>query len=274
MLAAIPNRLEPSELERHRARRASDLGVLTAHDPGESDRYVVSVTDQQLLSGQDSTRPVERRQRLTVGGEPDTDPVPSEGGQVVGVVRLVEFEHHVVADIDDVVDRSLTDGTTAEPPSTVRSGDGDAGQHGQGEPAASLSGDDVDGDVGRATPTTGSCGCGGVNGSRNLAARSRATPTCPKASGRLRVTSTSKMTSWMRPVTSPYGTPSGAPEATRRCHCGRSPSPSSRAEQSMPSDGMPRMPRESIVRPSGISVPIVASGTTSPGAKFDAPHHT
>ena len=52
------------------------------------------------------------------------------------------------------------------------------------------------------------------------------------------------------------------------------PRPSSRAEQSMPSDGMPRMPRDPIVRPSGIVVPTVASGTTSPGAKFDAPHHT
>ena len=38
------------------------------------------------------------------------------------------------------------------------------------------------------------------------------------------------------------------------------PRPSSSAEQSMPSDGIPRIGRGSITRPSGITVPAVASG--------------
>ena len=42
----------------------------------------------------------------------------------------------------------------------------------------------------------------------------------------------------------------------------------------MPSESMPRMPRRAIVRPSGIAVPSVASGTTSPAAKLNAPHQT
>jgi hypothetical protein len=53
-----------------------------------------------------------------------------------------------------------------------------------------------------------------------------------------------------------------------------SPRPSSRAEHSIPSESMPRMPRLAIVRPSGIAVPSTASGTTSPGAKLNAPHQT
>ena len=33
-------------------------------------------------------------------------PPPGELGEVVGVVRLAELEHHVVRDVDDVVDRA------------------------------------------------------------------------------------------------------------------------------------------------------------------------
>ena len=36
----------------------------------------------------------------------DPEPVAAERRQVVGVVRLAELEHHVVADVDDVVDRA------------------------------------------------------------------------------------------------------------------------------------------------------------------------
>ena len=53
-----------------------------------------------------------------------------------------------------------------------------------------------------------------------------------------------------------------------------SPRPSSRAEQSIPSWTMPRIGLGSIARPSGITVPGVASGTTSPASMLNAPHHT
>ena len=52
-----------------------------------------------------------------------------------------------------------------------------------------------------------------------------------------------------------------------------SPRPSSRGEHSIPSLAMPRILRRPIVRPSGIVVPSVASGTTSPACMLNAPHH-
>src|SRR5215216_1448789 len=84
----------------------------------------------------------------------------------------------------------------------------------------------------------------------------------------------SSTTSSRRPVTSPYGTPSGESGGSTRMPEWSSPRPSSRAEQSIPSESMPRIPRLEIVRPSGISVPSVASVTTSPGSKLNAPHQT
>ncbi len=53
-----------------------------------------------------------------------------------------------------------------------------------------------------------------------------------------------------------------------------SPRPNSRALQSMPSLLMPRIGLGSIARPSGMTVPGVASGITSPAAMLNAPHHT
>ena len=66
------------------------------------------------------------------------------------MVRLVELEHHVVADVDHVVDRALPHG--GKPGSHPRraGADVDAGQHGQREAPAALAGDDLDGGVGGA----------------------------------------------------------------------------------------------------------------------------
>ena len=88
--------------------------------------------------------PVERRQLLAVGRRAHSDPSPTEGRQVVGVVRLVELEHHVVADVDDVVDRSLTDGRQPGGHPRGARGDDDPGQDSQREAAAALPGDDLD----------------------------------------------------------------------------------------------------------------------------------
>ena len=49
---------------------------------------------------------VERRDLLAVAGAPDAEAVAAQRRQVVGVVGLAELEHHVVADVDDVVDRA------------------------------------------------------------------------------------------------------------------------------------------------------------------------
>ena len=145
------DRLEPGELEGDRRRRrrpisvcsppmipASPMGTSWASQISSSSAVSVRVIPSSVVSCSPSV------------AEPHTDPAPAEGGQVVGVVRLVELEHHVVADVDDVVDRALTDGRSraaihgALGPTTM------PGQHGQREPAAALAGDDLDRGVGRA----------------------------------------------------------------------------------------------------------------------------
>ncbi len=104
-------RFEPGELEGDRRGRVADLAVGAAHDPGEADRTVEGVADQQLRGASACAR----RRRAWSAASPLRSAEPAPGcrcaaracRQVVGVVRLVELEHHVVADVDDVVDRPL-----------------------------------------------------------------------------------------------------------------------------------------------------------------------
>ena len=44
--------------------------------------------------------------RLAVAGAAHAEAAAAQRVEVVGVVRLAELEHHVVADVDDVVDRA------------------------------------------------------------------------------------------------------------------------------------------------------------------------
>ena len=67
---------------------------------------VVGVADQQVVGGERALDSVERDHRLAFGREADAEAPAAERVEVVGVVRLVELEHHVVADVDDVVDRA------------------------------------------------------------------------------------------------------------------------------------------------------------------------
>ena len=103
--------------------RVADLGVGAAHDPGDADRTVVGVADQQVVgrsacarrrrawSASRRARPVRMRK-----------PWPPSVARSYGVVRLAELEHHVVADVDDVVDRAHAGRGRAARPSTAPTG--------------------------------------------------------------------------------------------------------------------------------------------------------
>ena len=124
-----------------------DLGVGAAHHPGDADRAIVGVADQQVVGGSVRSTP----SSVVIGSpsprQADAEAAAAERGQVVGVVRLAELEHHVVADVDDVVDRAHAgggqaarhprrgDGPTATPDMTVRR-----------EAAAAVAVDDLDGE--------------------------------------------------------------------------------------------------------------------------------
>ncbi len=97
---------EPSDLERDRGRRVVDLGVETTHDSPDADRNVVGVADEQIGSGEGPLLAVERRESFALTCQPDTESAPAQRVQVVGVVGLVQLQHHVVADVDHVADRA------------------------------------------------------------------------------------------------------------------------------------------------------------------------
>ena len=120
-------------------------------------------------------------------------------------------------------------------------------------------------------PDVATCGSGRAKGTPKKAARSRATPAIDSASGRLASTSSSMTTSALRPSASPTGAPRGRSPLRCRMPSWSSPRPSSLAELSMPLDHSPRILRRAISMPSGITVPIVASGTRMPGSRLEAP---
>ena len=159
-------------------RGVADLGVGAAHDPGDADRPVVGVADQQVGRGQAAGDVVERRDLLAVAGPPDAEAAAAQRRQVVGVVGLAELEHHVVADVDDVVDRAHPGRGEALGHPRRRRPDGDAADDGRREAAAAVAVDDLDRRrPGRRRRPSAPAASGGVNATPSLAARSRATPT-------------------------------------------------------------------------------------------------
>ena len=85
----------------------ADLGVGAAHDAGESDNVIV-VGNHRHARFEFPRLTIEGDHGLP-GGRPAGDELRAPDlGQVIGVERLSEFEHHVVGDIDDGADRSNT----------------------------------------------------------------------------------------------------------------------------------------------------------------------
>jgi hypothetical protein len=65
------------------------------------------IGDDQRLGIELAIDVIERLEALPCPGEPDDDPALVDGGCVERVDRLAQLEHHVVAHVDDVADRSL-----------------------------------------------------------------------------------------------------------------------------------------------------------------------
>ncbi len=105
---------------------------------------VLGVADEEIVAGERAILSIERGEVLTLAGETDSEPSPAECLEVVGVVRLVEFQHHVVADVDDVADRPHAGGGESARHPVRRRLDLDAGDDGRGEPGASITVDDLD----------------------------------------------------------------------------------------------------------------------------------
>ena len=100
------DRLEVRGLDEHVAGRRTDLGLAAAHDAGDRDGAIAAVVgDEQVARVEGTLDVVEGRQPLA-GARTAHDDRALEGGEVEGVQRLAEAEHHVVRDVDRQRDRA------------------------------------------------------------------------------------------------------------------------------------------------------------------------
>ena len=130
-------------LEEHGGRGLTDLRVCAADDPGHADR-MLGVRDHQRLAVQRAGDAIEGHQRLTRRGPADDEPVGGDPVVIKRVHRLPEFEHDIVRDVDDVVDRP--DARGLQPPLDLVGGrpDAHALDHPGREPGAALRIRDLD----------------------------------------------------------------------------------------------------------------------------------
>ena len=91
---------------RTRVVELGDLRDLAAHDPGDPGGPV-AVADQDGLGVEGALDPVERGHLLAVGRGADDQRAVGHPVEVERVQRLRGEQHHVVGDVDDVVDRPL-----------------------------------------------------------------------------------------------------------------------------------------------------------------------
>ena len=140
------DRVEPGHLEGDGRRGVADLGVRATHDAGDADGAILGVADQQVVGDERALHPVEREHGLAGDGPPDAEASAAERVEVVGVVGLVELQHHVVRHVDHVVD-----GAHAGPGQPLghqrgRRADLDAGQDDGDEASAPVGVEDLDGE--------------------------------------------------------------------------------------------------------------------------------
>ena len=111
--AAHRPRLEPGHLQQHVRGGRADLARGPAHDPGDADRLLLGVADQQVIGREGPLDVVEGDQLLALAGPADHEAAARDQIEVVGVVRLAELEHHVVRDVDQRVDGPHAQGEEA-----------------------------------------------------------------------------------------------------------------------------------------------------------------
>jgi hypothetical protein len=107
-------RFKVGAFEQHIYGLIVNFAILPAHDSCQRDRFVL-VGDQEHLAGQGALLPVQSCEFLAIGGAPNDDGWPRSTGRgsekmiIEGVQRLPDFQHHVVGDIDDIIDAADAD---------------------------------------------------------------------------------------------------------------------------------------------------------------------
>ena len=104
--------LEERALEDEVGGVGADAGIHAAHNAGD-DQGLGGVRDDQHLGSEHALLAVERREFFSRDGATNDDLSAAKFTRVEGVQRLTGFEHHIVADVDDVIDRTEADGGEA-----------------------------------------------------------------------------------------------------------------------------------------------------------------
>ena len=91
-----------------------DLAVLAAHDAGQTDGLRL-VRDDKHVGLELTDAAVERGERLVLARAADDDLAALDIAIIEGVHRLAVFDHDIVRDVDDVVDRSDAGGAQPLP---------------------------------------------------------------------------------------------------------------------------------------------------------------
>ncbi len=218
---------------------------------------------------------VERRHRLALGGGADDQRAVGDPVEVEGVQRLRGQQHHVVGDVDDVVDRALAGRRQPGLQPRRRGADLDVGEDARGEARAEVG--DLDGDRGVVLDLAVAVGVGVLVPRRGAERRRRdrvdlaGDPVDPEA---------------VDPVRGHLELEHllGRGAAPRRAAC-RAPGPSSRtmipsesspisssaAERIIPAEVTPRSFASPSFVPPGIVAPGSATATVWPAATLGAP---
>ena len=133
------------DLHQHARGALVDLGALAAHDAGDR-RRAVGVVDDEHLGVERAHLAVERGDLLAVPGPAHDEPAAGDAVEVEGVQRAAGQQHHVVGDVDDVVDRALPGGHQARLQPRRRRADRHVLEDARGEARAQVGGldDDLD----------------------------------------------------------------------------------------------------------------------------------
>ena len=126
-----------ADLQQDAGGRLGDLRSLAAHDPGDA-RGPVAVADQDRLGVEGALDAVERGHPLAVGRGANDQRAVRDPIEVERVQRLSGEQHHVVGDVDDVVDRPLAGRDQPRLQPQRRGADRHLGEHAGGEARTKL----------------------------------------------------------------------------------------------------------------------------------------
>ena len=114
-----------------------NFAVCSAHDSGKGDRLLF-IGDNEILRVEDMIGIVERFEAFAILGGADDDLLAVEAGIIKGVHGLTIFQHDIVGDVNDVVDRSDSGGAQTHSQPQGRGSDSDIFNYAGGVARAKL----------------------------------------------------------------------------------------------------------------------------------------